>query len=251
MRRSDNDLLAIPERELRNLSQDELVRLVVICRDGNQSNRQKGKTAWRTLVASDYDRIRNTVATFGFPGHADVRIARSDVDDVVHQAYERLAEKLFESFRGTSPGEYGAAARTCTYYECMDHCRDKMKDEQTRAGSIDETIEGEGGGSQGRFDKTLAKMERKDLEDEEADRIAQWAARAELERVEAALEQFENPQMAEVLRLTWRRRPVEAIATELGTTAANVYQLRRRGLKKLKKILDGDGEADDKNTGDE
>ena len=251
MRRSDSDLMGIPERELRTLSQDELVRLVVICRDGDESNRHRGKAAWTTLVASDYDRIRNLVVTYTFPDQANVRVDRDDIDDVVQQAYERLAEKLFESFRGASRGEYKAAAKTCIYFECMDHCRAKMKDEQHRAGSLDETVKNEDGDSRGRFDQTLADQEREALEQEEIDRIAQQVAREQLKDIFAALDQFPNQEMAETLRLTWQKKPVKEIMAELGISQDLVYAHRSRGMKLLKKIFDDDGEADDKTNGDE
>jgi RNA polymerase sigma factor (sigma-70 family) len=134
----------------------------------------------------------------------------------------------------------------------MDHCRAKMREEQQQAGSLDDTIDGKDGGTLGKFDHAIAEKELQDIMNKEVDRIAQWAARERAEEVKEALDQFKNQEMAEVMRLTYlHKRSVKEIMDELGISQANVYTQRLRGLKKLKKFFDDDGEADDKTNGDE
>jgi RNA polymerase sigma factor (sigma-70 family) len=252
MRRSDSDLMAIPEHQLRDLSPDELVRIVVIGRGSqDKSEKERARAAWGALVATDFDRIRNIVVTFRFPGQPNVSVEGGDVDDTVQAAYERLLEGLFKSFRGASIGEYRAAARTAVTYQCMDSCRDKMRHEQKTGGSLDERVPGKDGEPRGRFDSELAERALRRLEEEEERQRAQEHARDELARVNAALDRIPSEDMREVLRMTWAKRSVEEIAAELGTTNENVYQLRSRGLKQLKQILEseghpaGDGESSD------
>jgi RNA polymerase sigma factor (sigma-70 family) len=235
MLRSDRDLLTTPDHELDRLSQDELVRLVVICRESpNETQRSRTGKAWETLVTLDFDRIRGIVATFRFPGQGNVRVHPNDVDDVVNAAWERLVKKLLPSFRGTTPGEYRAAMRTCVRYECMDRCRAQMAHEQRVAGSLDEEIADAEGKTRARFEKQVAERERERLDEEEA-------RRRELElqeRLGEAIGQLDGNRRR-VLELTRAGRSTEEIAAELETSADNVYQLRRRGLQQARAILDG------------
>jgi RNA polymerase sigma factor (sigma-70 family) len=233
---SDNDLLHIPERELASLGQDDLLRMVVICReDDEQSNGDRGRAAWKMLVVKDIDRVHGIVTTFRFPGQPMVRIKRDDVDDVVHTAYIRLV-KMLKTFRGSSRGEYRAAMRTCVRYECMDHCRAQMEEEKPIKGSLDETIETGDGGSRSKFDADLAKREKQRRQDEED-------LQRQLElgyKLRAAIAGVESDDKRRVLEMTIARRSTEEIASELGTSADNVYQLRKRGLEVVRGILDSD-----------
>src|SRR5438046_118686 len=105
MRRTDNDLLGVADRELDRLDQDELLRLVVITRDGEKSDTNRAKKAWETLVALDIDRVRQIVATFRFSNQPGVRVHESDVDDATISCFRRLV-KMLGTFKGSSMGEY-------------------------------------------------------------------------------------------------------------------------------------------------
>src|SRR5436189_81671 len=112
MRRSDRDLLNVPETEFGWLTQDELLRLVVISRDKvERAKTKRASKAWEMLIALDIDRVRGIVATFRFPGQA-VKVQPPQIEDVVHEAYERLV-RMLPTFRGKTEGEYRAAMRTC------------------------------------------------------------------------------------------------------------------------------------------
>ena len=140
----------MPENEFGWLIQDELLRLVVITRDNvERAKRKRARKAWEMLIALDIDRVRGLVATFRFPKQ-DVKVKAGQVDDVVHEAYERLV-RMLKTFRGTSEGEYRAAMRTCVGFACMDHCRKEMGIEQGIRGSLDDEI-GADGDERGRFD---------------------------------------------------------------------------------------------------
>lgn len=236
MRRRDDDLLRVPESQYGSLTQDELLRLVVICRH-DRSNKRKARKAWEMLIALDFDRVRGLVASFRFPGHAGVRVSPSDTDDAVQTAYERLV-KMLKTFRGTSEGEFRAAMRRCVSFACMDHCRAAMNAEKPIKGSLDEErANSDGGSPRGKFEAEMAKRERQGLQDEES---LERAIELEKRVAEAVADLDEKRRV--VIEMTRDGRPAEEIAARVGTSVGYMYKLRERGLKTLREILDGDGQ---------
>jgi RNA polymerase sigma factor (sigma-70 family) len=232
MRRTDSDLLRVAEGELYRLDADELLRLVVITRDGDRISAAKAKVAWAELAARDIERVRGIVSAFRHPDSPGVRVEPDDVDQVSQDAYLRL---LKMAFRGTSVGEYRNAMSTCVRFECMDHCRREMEKDKRRAGSLDEQIESDEGDRRGKFDKRIAKLERQRIDDDEA-----LARLGELrDRLDGAIPKVDDERKRKVLEMTREGRPTEQIMAALEVSEANVYQLRRRGLKLVKEILDG------------
>jgi RNA polymerase sigma factor (sigma-70 family) len=234
MRRKDTDLLSVPESQYGSLTQDELLRIVVITRD-KRSQRTKARKAWEMLIALDFDRVRGLVASFRFPGQS-VRVHPNDVDDAVQYAFERLV-KMLRTFKGTSQGEFRAAMRTCVRFACMDHCRAAMEDEKPIAGSLDEEAkDSEGKSKGGRFDSDLSHRERDRRQDEES---LERALALEKRLVEAIAELSERKRI--VIEMTLDGHTTEEIAARLETSHDNVYKLRERALKALHETLDGDG----------
>jgi RNA polymerase sigma factor (sigma-70 family) len=242
MRRSDDELLKVPESEYGSLTQDELLRLVVISRNRpGRATRKKARKAWQTLIASDFDRVRNIVVTFRFPEEPTVTVHRDNVDDAVQYAFERLM-KMLGTFEGTALHSFRAAMRRCVNYACMDHCRAEMARDKRAAGSLDEEVYDAEGGSRGRFEATVVKRERKRIQEEEADED-ELARLLEVNgRIEEAIAQLEGDQRA-VIEMTRAGNTTEEIMSHLGTSRANVYKVRERGLKRVREILDGDGQS--------
>ena len=235
MRRKDTDLLKVPESQYGSLTQDELLRLVVITRD-KRSQRTKARKAWEMLIALDFDRVRGLVASFRFPGKG-VRVHPNDVDDAVQYAFERLV-KMLRTFKGTSQGEFRAAMRTCVRFACMDHCRAAMEEEKPIAGSLDEDRkDSEGKSTGGRFDSDLIRRERERAQDEES---LEHALALEKALVAAIAELSERKRI--VIEMTLDGHTTEEIAARLETSHDNVYKLRERALKALHETLDGDGQ---------
>jgi RNA polymerase sigma factor (sigma-70 family) len=236
MRRSDHDLLNMPESEFHSLSQDDLLRLVVICRDStDRSKKKRARKAWETLIATDIDRVRSIVETFRFPDQPGVRVHRDEIDNATQLAFERLA-KMFKTFRGTEFRSYRAAMRSCINFACMDHCRAEMAREKGIAGSLDQEVDVGDGGRRGRFESDIAKLER-----ERGDSDGELERAQEMhERLLAAIEQLDGNRRA-VIEMTRDGCSTDDIADKLNISTANVYKLRERGLKDLREILDGDG----------
>jgi RNA polymerase sigma factor (sigma-70 family) len=231
MQRRDSDLLLVPERELEALEAEELLRLVVLCRDGDQKSQCKPGKVWAELVARDIDRVRGIVAAFRHPA-SGTRVERDDVDQVAQDAYIRL---LGMSFKGTSTGEYRAALWRCVTFQCMDHCRRAMEEDMRRAGSLDEDVPTSEGDGRPKFEKEIAKMQ------------AEWVSeQAQLDRLQErrealdeAIPKIDDERKRRVLEMTREGCSTDDIAKELGVSEDNVYQLRRRGLKLLWEILQG------------
>lgn len=195
------------------------------------------------LIAKDIDRVKGIVETFRHPEAPEVRVEGSDVDDVVDSSYERLV-KMLRTFKGISEGEYRAAMRTCVRFECMDHCREAMGHDMRRAGSLDERTKDDEGDERGRFDRDIAEQEKERVAEEEALTAGREQALLRQERVRTAIADLKNANRRRVVELTYAGASTEKIMAELDTTRDNVYQLRRRGLKDLGDILDGNHSDD-------
>jgi RNA polymerase sigma factor (sigma-70 family) len=231
MRRNDSDLLLVAERELEALEADELLRLVVLCRDGDQKSQCKPGPVWAELVARDIDRVRGIVAAFRHPA-SGTRVERDDIDQVAQDAYIRL---LGMSFRGTSVGEYRSALWRCVTFQCMDHCRRAMEEDMRRAGSLDEEVPTTEGDGRPKFEKEIAKMQAEWISEQQQLDLLQERREA----LDEAIAKIEDERKRRVLEMTRDGCSTEDIAKELGVSEANVYQLRRRGLKLLQEILQG------------
>src|SRR5688572_32333411 len=106
MRRSDLDLLRMPESSYEELSDDELLRIVALAReDSTGRHASKGRTAWGLLAERHFDRVRGVVATFRHPKRPDVRIPREERGDATQDAFIRLL-RMLDNFKGKELPEY-------------------------------------------------------------------------------------------------------------------------------------------------
>lgn len=219
--------------ELPLLREDRLLELVVTGRnDRKGAEWEVARAAWRELVARYSGLVLGWVEAFEFPGQPGVRIPVGHEEDATQEAFER-AVAMLGNFRGVSLYEFRAALRTCTKNTCMDHCRRVLARARHQAGSIDETLVEEEGGDRGRFDAAIGRIEER-REGSRSD------ARDDLDVIARLIASMENTDMQVVLRRTMERAPSKEIAIELGLTVANVDQLRRRGIQKLKEAMQDD-----------
>jgi RNA polymerase sigma factor (sigma-70 family) len=233
---SDSDLLRSTERDLERLGDEELLRLTVICRDGDRTSAKKARMAWKALVARDIDRIRGIVAAFRHPDNASVRVPPDDIDAVTQDAYIRLARI---AFKGESAPEYRGLMWRCVTYQCKDHCRAEMAEDMHRAGSLEEKVKSKDGDSRPKFESDVAGLEEKRMAEEKelADEIEQLGEQRD--RLTDLIAKIPDDNKRRVLEMTMEGRSTKEIGEALGTSEANVYQLRTRALKLIKKMLDG------------
>ena len=231
MLRSDADLLGMSESSYEGMSDDDLLRIVALAREDESGKfAPKGKTAWSLLAERHFDRVKGVVATFRHPKRPDVRIPRDERNDATQDAFIRLL-RMLDNFKGSELPEYMAALRTCVIYACLDYCEQVMKREMGIGGSLDETL-GEEENAAGRFDRRMAELAGRFQE-------AREKARDELGQLGEAIDKLSDDKR-QCLRLTWEGFEPEEIASRLGTSLDNVYQLRSRGLKELRRLLDDD-----------
>jgi RNA polymerase sigma factor (sigma-70 family) len=207
-------------------SAELVARVATGLRGSGEEQRADAVAAWRILIARDIDRVRGIVTTFRFPGRPHVRVERQDQPDAVQYAYERLL-RMLPNFRGSTEPEYVGALVQCVRYACMDYCRRQMKHEIGLGGSIDETLPGEEGESVGRFNTALGRIGAQRHEDD-------VRGRADLDAFRVGLQSLSNENMRRVIALTIEGHSSAEIADRLDLTAANVDQLRSRGLREIR-----------------
>ena len=208
-----------------DLRDDELVRLFALARD--KGDRERAVEMWGQIVARHADRVIAMVAAWRYPGSGD-RVQEKDRDDAVSLAFWKVGKKMLDTFQGTTLPELRAAIKRAVDYACRDTLRRVAAYEKHEAGSLDETA-GE--------DSALSRYEEDLADDGGFDELERKQERQEAaDRVSAALKKLPD-NMRKVLELTLEGLDVPQIAAQLNTSNDNVYQLRSRGMKKLKEVL--------------
>src|SRR4051794_30970693 len=121
-----------PSPDFRHLRADELIELYAYHREQHDADRMRA--VWEALAVKTYDRIRQLVKGFHFPGGE--RLPEHRVDDAVQEAY-LLVQSKAAKFRGGSPGEYGAILAQWVWNACMDYGRRELQHDKHIGGSID------------------------------------------------------------------------------------------------------------------
>jgi RNA polymerase sigma factor (sigma-70 family) len=215
-------------KEFGSLKDDELVRLFAHARD--KGDRDRAVEIWEEIVTRHFDRVIAMVSAWRYPGSGD-RVQDKDRDEAVSLALWKVGKKLVDTFRGTTLPELRAAMKRAVDFACRDTLRRVAAYEKHQAGSLNESAGEDSNAS--RYEDELADdggFEAFDREQEQ---------RSAAERVAAALKKLPD-NMRQVLELTLDGLDVPQIAAKLNTSKDNVYQLRSRGMKKLKEVL-GDG----------
>lgn len=210
------------------LKDDELVRHFANARD--KGDRDRAVEIWDEIVTRHFDRVVAMVSAWRYPGSGD-RVQEKDRDEAVSLALWKVGKKLVDTFKGTTLPELRAAMKRAVDFACRDTLRRVGAYEKHQAGSLNETA-GE--------DSNASKYEDELADDggfEAFERAEE--SRSAAERVAAALKKLPD-NMRQVLELTLDGLDVPQIASKLNTSKDNVYQLRSRGMKKLKEVL-GDG----------
>ena len=207
---------AAPDRQ--NVREEELLRRFVAARDDGDSD--GARHWWGRLAEASFDRVR---------GMVDLRARRYGLsDDERQEAVQRSLVKLWQnmitSFEGATMGEFVNATRSLVEFACKDVQRGAAKRTSREA--------------------ALSGDPEKPHPDWRGDEIAQQRHRRAAEQADAAefvawaLPRLTNERRRRVLELTLTNAPAEAIAAELDVTMDNLYALRSRGLKDLRKLRD-------------
>jgi RNA polymerase sigma factor (sigma-70 family) len=208
------------------LRDEELVRLFAHARD--RGDRDRAVQLWEQIVINNADRVTAWVATWRYPGSGD-RVQEVDRDEAISRALWKVGRKMVDTFQGDTLPELCAAINRAVDFACRDTLRHVATYEKHHAGSLDEPA-GEG--------SALSRYE-EELADgggfEEIERAEERDATAA--RLRRALQQLPHTQR-QVFEMTLDSKSVPQIAAALDTSENNVHQLRSRGMKKLKEVLD-------------
>jgi RNA polymerase sigma factor (sigma-70 family) len=199
------------------LGDEELIRLFARARD--RGDRDRAVEIWEQIVMNNADRVSAWVAAWRYPGSGD-RVQEADRDEAVSRALWKVGRKMVDTFQGGTLPELRAAIKRAVDFACRDTLRHVATYERHHARSLDDDT-GVEPADEGGFDELERAEERE----------------ATTERLRGALQQLPDKQR-QVLELTLDSTPVPQIAATLDTSENNVHQLRSRGLKKLKEVLE-------------
>jgi RNA polymerase sigma factor (sigma-70 family) len=193
--------------------------------------------AWDQLAEQNWDRIKSAVKLFRFSASSNRGIPEVDQGSAASYAYLRV-RALGANFHKHEIEAYYAAVWNTAAYACRDFGRSDFRHTRRAAGSLDEHFDAES--EVGPYSAALAAWDlarREESAERELDE-------RELQREEGlmlwAIAQIKNEKHREVLELTYDEKlDTDEIAERLAISKDNAYQRRSRGLRELKRVLDG------------
>jgi len=210
-----------PDHRRVGLRDEELLRKFVACRDAGDGD--GARHWWGELVTQNFDRVR---------GMVDARAHRyglsaDERQEATQLALVKLWRNMVRTFKGTSMGEWVNSTKQLVEFSCQQTQRDAARRTEH---------------------ETTLEMPTSDPEDERVDwrsvKLAQEEYRRDQERGDAsgffawALPQVTNERRRVAVEDILDGVPAEDTAARLGIEVGNLYQLRTRGLKDLRKLRD-------------
>jgi DNA-directed RNA polymerase specialized sigma24 family protein len=200
------------------LRDEELLRRFVGCREASDGD--GALHWWGKLVEAKFDLVRVMVdrraPRYGFS--ADER------EEAVQRALVKLWRNMARSFHGTTMGEWVNSTKSLVEVVCMDVQRDAAK-RTGRESAFDAGADVPN--SEWKGDALAHERARDDTEKAEAASFVAWA-----------LPQIDDGRRRQVLERTLDGVPAEDIAAELEVSMANLYAIRSRAVKDLRKLKD-------------
>jgi DNA-directed RNA polymerase specialized sigma24 family protein len=201
------------------LRDEELLRRFVACREAGDGD--GALHWWSRLVEARFDLVRFLVdrraGRFGFS--ADER------EEAVQRSLVKLWNKMLHSFQGTTMGEWVNSTKSLVEVVCLDVQRDAAK--RTGRETSFDVADPERTNPDWKGAAKAEETYRRDAEKGEAEGFIAWA-----------LPQIDDERRRLVLEQTLDGVPAEEIATELGVSMANLYAIRSRGIKDLRRLRD-------------
>jgi RNA polymerase sigma factor (sigma-70 family) len=199
----------------------------------DRGDNQAAITLWDDVLVYGYDRMRGKIESI-VARRKVVYVALEEVDDVAQEAFAR-ARGMALTFEQRSLGQLRAALIKTAQHTTLDYNRARAARQRLDAGSFDERRD-YGDGVADEYNPYEAQVIGWDA-DATADLVER---RADLDRIAAAIHRLPNENMRNVLNLTQLGFDSNTIADQLGLNRDNVDQLRSRGVRKLKELLNDD-----------
>jgi RNA polymerase sigma factor (sigma-70 family) len=201
------------------LRDEELLRRFVACREAGDGD--GALHWWGRLVEAKFDLVRLLVdRRAGRYG-----LSHDEREEAVQAALVKLWKNMVRTFHGTTMGEWVNSTKTLVETTCMDVQRKAAK-QTAREGSFD-VADPETSNPDWKGAAKAHEAYRRDVEKAEAEGFVAWA-----------LPQIGDDRRRLVLERTLDGVPAEDIAAELDVSMANLYAIRSRGLKDLRKLRD-------------
>jgi DNA-directed RNA polymerase specialized sigma24 family protein len=199
------------------LRDEELLRRFVACREAGDAD--GALQWWSKLVEAKFDLVRVLVdrraGRYGFS--ADER------DEAVQRALVKLWNKMRHSFEGTEMGQWVNSTKSLVEVVCMDVQRDAAR--RTGRETSFDVSDPERSNPDWKGDALAHERARRADETSDAVGFIGWA-----------MPQIGDDRRRQVLERTLDGVPAEDIAAELDVSMANLYAIRSRGLKDLRKL---------------
>lgn len=212
-----------PDRPVATHPADVPARVLLAMLHGarDRGDRAEAERAWKLIVTAELERVRGIASAFRHQALPGGWIPQADVDDVTHDVFLRLHDKV-DSLQGRSVGELRAFMRKATEYTCRDYVARHVKGDQRRAGSLDA-----GATDLGRAatDHALGQLAEQLARDDEEAQFARAVVHPALALV--------DPDKRSVLIMVEAGFETEEIVERLGISRDTVYQRKRRGLLQL------------------
>jgi RNA polymerase sigma factor (sigma-70 family) len=203
------------------LRDEELLRRFVACREASDGD--GAHHWWGKLVEANFDRVR---------GMVDLRARRyglsaDERQEAVQKALVKLWGKMVHSFQGATMGEWVNSTRALVEFVCKDVQRTGAKRTRRETGFDTTAADPERANPTWKGDEAAHQRRRRDDERAEATGFITWA-----------LPQIDDDRRRLVLERTLDGVPAEDIAAELDVSMANLYKIRERAVKDLRKLKD-------------
>jgi RNA polymerase sigma factor (sigma-70 family) len=201
------------------LRDEELLRRFVACREAGDGD--GALHWWARLVEAKFDLVQLLVdRRAGRYG-----LSHDEREEAVSAALVKLWRNMARTFHGTTMGEWVNATKTLVETTCMDVQRRAAK--RTRRETSFDVADPETTNPEWKGAKKAEEDYLRDAEKAEAAGFIAWA-----------LPQIDDDRRRLVLERTLDGQPGEEIAAELDVSMANLYAIRSRGLKDLRKLRD-------------
>jgi DNA-directed RNA polymerase specialized sigma24 family protein len=200
------------------LRDEELLRRFVACREAGDGD--GALHWWGKLVETKFDLVRVMVdrraPRYGF--------STDEREEAVQAALVKLWRNMARSFHGTTMGEWVNSTKSLVEVVCMDVQRKAAKRTE-RETSFD--VGAQEPHPEWKGDARADEVHRRDAEKAEAAGFVAWA-----------MPQIDDERRRHVLERTLDGVPAEDIAAELDVSMANLYAIRSRGVKDLRRLKD-------------
>lgn len=211
--------LSDPYRAMRT---ETLLRRVALARA--RGDWRSARAEWEACVARARVRVASVVDRH-YEGD-------DDHEDVVQEALVRGGRSLVENLDDLGEPAFFAAMVQCAKYQCLDSNRSYRARKRHEAGSLDAGGRSDDETAAGRQDRLTAGEA---LERARRDEEARDASR----RIDEALPRLRDPRARRII--TYDRLgslPDSQLAEAIGTSVANVQQIRSRALKELRGLIE-------------